>query len=154
MNIENRLRALGYELPPVPAPVNNYVGYVRVGSLLFIGGTIGRIGKHLRHTGKVGDVVTVEQAYEAARDCALNHLAVMKSALGDLDNVERIVKVIGYVNVAAHFTEMGKVINGESDLYVELWGELGQHTRAAIGVSSLGNNAPVETEVTVQVRDP
>jgi enamine deaminase RidA (YjgF/YER057c/UK114 family) len=100
----------------------------------------------------VGDTVTLEQAYEAARNCALNHLAIIKTALGDLDRVERIVKVLGYVNVAPGFTDMPKVINGESDLLVKLWGERGQHTRAAVGVSSLSRNSPVETEVTLQVK--
>ena len=103
--------------------------------------------------GKVGDQITLEQAYDAARNCALNHLAIMKAALGDLDKVERIVKVLGYVNVAPGFTDMPRVVNGESDLLVQLFGANGQHTRAAVGVASLSQDAPVETEVTVQVRD-
>ena len=152
MEIEKKLRELGYELPKVPVPAANYIGYVRVGALLFIGGNIGRINGTLKYRGKVGETVTLEQAYEAARNCALNHLAIMKAALGDLDNVERIVKVLGYVNVGAGFTDMPKVVNGESDLFVELWGERGQHTRAAVGVASLSQDAPVETEVTVQVK--
>jgi len=152
MEIENRLKELGYELPNLPVPAANYIGYVKVGDLLFIGGNIGRINGALKYRGKVGDAVTLEQAYEAARNCALNHLAIMKAALGDLDKVERIVKVLGYVNVAPGFTNMPKVVNGESDLLVELWGERGQHTRAAVGVASLSQNSPVETEVTVQVK--
>ena len=98
-------------------------------------------------------VVDREQAYEAARNCALNHLAIMKAALGDLDRVERIVKVLSYVNAAPGFTDMPKVANGESDLLVQLWGERGRHTRAAVGVASLSQDAPVENEITVQVRD-
>ena len=152
MEIENRLKELGYELPNLPVPAANYIGYVKVGDLLFIGGNIGRINGALKYRGKVGDAVTLEQAYEAARNCALNHLAIMKAALGDLDQVERIVKVLGYVNVAPGFTNMPKVVNGESDLLVELWGERGQHTRAAVGVASLSQDSPVETEVTVQVK--
>ena len=144
---------MGFTLPNPPVPAANYIGYVRVGNLLFIGGNIGRINGELKFRGKVGDSVTLEQAYEAARNCALNHLAIMKAALGDLDKVERIVKVLGYVNVAPGFTDMPKVVNGESDLLVQLWGEKGQHTRAAIGVASLSQNSPVETEVTVQVND-
>jgi enamine deaminase RidA (YjgF/YER057c/UK114 family) len=97
--------------------------------------------------------VTLDQAYEAARNCALNHLAIMKAALGDLDKVERIVKVLGYVNVAPGFTDMPRVVNGESDLLVQLFGDRGQHTRAAIGVASLSQNAPVENEVIVQVKE-
>jgi YjgF/chorismate_mutase-like, putative endoribonuclease len=94
----------------------------------------------------VGVAVTLDQAYEAARNCALNHLAIMKAALGDLDRVERIVKVVGYVNVAPGFTDMPKVVNGESDLLVQLLGDRGQHARAAVGVASLSQDAPVETQ--------
>ena len=82
-----------------------------------------------------------------------NHLAVIKSALGDLDRVERFVKLIGYVNVAPGFMRMPQVVNGASDLFIEIWGERGEHARAAVGVASLSNEAPVETEVTVQIRD-
>ena len=153
MEIEKKLKALGYELPAPPVPAATYIGFVRVGNLLFIGGNIGRIDGTLKYRGKVGAAVTLEQAYEAARNCALNHLAIMKVALGDLDKVERIVKVLGYVNVAPGFTGMPKVVNGESDLFVQLWGERGQHTRAAVGVASLSQEAPVETEVTVQVKE-
>jgi len=153
MKIEEKLKDLGFELPDPPVPAANYIGYVRAGNLLFIGGNIGRINGVLKFRGKVGAEVSLEQAYEAARNCALNHLAIMKAALGDLDKVERIVKVLGYVNVAPGFTDMPKVVNGESDLLVELWGERGQHTRAAVGVSSLSQDAPVETEVTVLVKE-
>lgn len=152
VEIENKLRDLGFLLPTPPVPAANYIGYVRVGNLLFVGGNIGRINGELKYSGKVGDAVTLEQAYEAARNCTLNHLAIIKVALGDLDRVERIVKVLGYVNVAPGFTDMPKVINGASDLLVQLWGERGQHTRAAVGVASLSKNSPVETEVTVQVK--
>jgi enamine deaminase RidA (YjgF/YER057c/UK114 family) len=153
MEIEKKLNELGYELPNPPVPAANYIGFVRVGNLLFIGGNIGRINGQLKYRGKVGDTVTLEQAYEAARNCALNHLAIMKAALGDLDRVQRIVKVLGYVNVAPGFTDMPKVVNGESDLLVQLWGKEGQHTRAAVGVASLSQESPVETEVTVLVKE-
>ena len=153
MEIETKLKELGLVLPNPPVPAANYIGYVRVGNLLFIGGNIGRINGVLKYRGKVGAGVTLEQAYDAARNCALNHLATMKAALGDLDRVERIVKVLGYVNVAPDFIDMPKVINGESDLLVQVFGERGQHTRAAVGVASLSQNSPVETEVTVQVRE-
>ena len=153
MEIENKLKALGIVLPNPPTPAANYIGYVRVGNLLFIGGNIGRIDGVIKYRGKVGAEISVEQAYDAARNCALNHLAIMKSALGDLDKVERIVKVLGYVNVAPGFVDMPKVVNGESDLLVQVFGEKGQHTRAAIGVASLSQDAPVENEITVQVAD-
>lgn len=151
MEIEKKLLALGFELPTPSEAVGNYVSTVQVGNLLFVGGNIGRFkGQPLKYRGKVGDAVTIEQAYEMARNCALNHLAKIKLALGDLDRVERIVKVTGYVNVAPGFIDMPKVVNGESDLLVQLWGERGQHTRAAVGVASLGGDAPVETEIIVQ----
>jgi enamine deaminase RidA (YjgF/YER057c/UK114 family) len=152
MEIEVKLSKMGLELPDPPVPAANYIGCVRVGNLLFVGGNIGRINGQLKHVGKVGAAVTLEQAYEAARNCALNHLAIIKAAIGDLDKVERIVKVLGYVNVAPGFHDMPKVVNGESDLLVQLWGERGQHARAAVGVASLSREAPVETEVIVEIR--
>ena len=150
--IEKKLAALGLKLPSVPQPAANYISCVKVGNLLFIGGNVGRIDGQLKYSGKVGDTVTPEQAYEAARNCALNHLAIIKAALGSLDRVKRIVKVTGYVNAAPQFQEMPKVVNGESDLLVQLWGERGQHARAAVGVASLSREAPVETEMIVEVR--
>jgi len=153
MNIENRLHELGYQLPNPPVPAANYIGSVRVGNLLFVGGNIGRINGSLKYRGKVGAAVSLEQAYDAARNCALNHLAIIKAALGDLDQVERVVKVLGYVNVAPGFDQMPKVVNGESDLLVQLWGERGQHSRAAVGVASLSQDAPVEIEMIVQIKN-
>jgi enamine deaminase RidA (YjgF/YER057c/UK114 family) len=153
MEIEKKLNAMGLEVPRAPVPAANYIGFVRVGQLLFIGGNIGRINGTLKYRGKVGDTVTLEEAYDAARNCALNHLAIIKAAIGDLDKLERVVKVLGYVNVVPGFTDMPKVVNGESDLLVSLWGERGQHTRAAVGVASLSQDAPVETEIIVQIRE-
>jgi enamine deaminase RidA (YjgF/YER057c/UK114 family) len=154
MEIEKKLAALGLELPMPPTPAAHYIPYVRVGQLLFVGGNTGRLnGQPHTYVGKVGDQVTLEQGYEMARCCALNHLAIIKSALDDLDRVERFVKLIGYVNIAPGFTQMPQVVNGASDLLVKLWGERGEHARAAVGVASLANNAPVETEVIVQIKD-
>jgi len=150
--VEERLNEFGYELPQPPTPGANYIPSVRVGDLLFVGGNIGRLnGRPPKYVGKVGEAVTLEQAYEMARDCALNHLAIIKAALGSLDRVKRIVKVLGYVAVAPEFTDTPRVINGESDLLVKLWGSRGAHARAAVGVASLSHNAPVETEIIVQV---
>jgi len=154
MEIEKKLADLGLELPAPPIPAAHYIPYVKVGALLFVGGNIGRLnGQPLTYAGKVGDKVTLEQGYEMARHCALNHLAIIKSALGDLDRVERFVKLLGYVNVAPGFTKMPQVVNGASDLFVQLWGERGEHARAAVGVASLSNDAPVETEVIVQIKE-
>ena len=152
-NVEQKLAGLGYKLPSPPQPVANYIGYVRVGNLLFVGGNTGRLnGQPRKYSGKVGGVVTLEQAYEMARNCALNHLAIIKKALGSLDRVERIVKVNGYVNEAPGFTDVAQVMNGESDLLVQLWGDRGKHTRTTVGVATLGGDAPVEAEMIVQVK--
>jgi len=154
MTIEEKLSSLGLDLPAPPTPAGNYVGWAQVERLLFVGGNVGRLnGQPLKYTGKVGAEVTLQQAYEMARHCALNHLAAIKAALGDFDRVERIVKVNGYVNVAPGFVDMPSVINGESDLLVALWGETrGRHARVALGVAALSRGAPVETEVIVQIR--
>jgi enamine deaminase RidA (YjgF/YER057c/UK114 family) len=154
MTVEQRLSSLGLDLPVPPTPEGNYQGWAQLDRLLFVGGNIGRLnGQPLKYTGKVGAEVTVPQAYEMARCCALNHLAAIKAALGDFERVERIVKVNGYVNVAPGFEDMPSVINGESDLLVELFGETrGRHARVALGVASLSRGAPVETEITVQIR--
>jgi enamine deaminase RidA (YjgF/YER057c/UK114 family) len=152
VEIEKKLAEMGLQIPGLSEPAGNYIGCVRVGNLLFVGGNTGRINGQRKFTGKVGDMVTLQQAYVMARDCALNHLAVIKAEVHDLDRVERIVKVLAYINVAPGFTELPKVANGESDLLVHLWGERGRHARAAIGVACLGDNAAVETEIIVQVR--
>src|SRR3954462_8172149 len=112
METENRLRELGLELPEPGVPAGAYIGCVQVDNLLFVGGNIGRINGVLKYRGKVGAEVTVEQAYEMARNCCLNHLRTIQRHLGDLDRVERIVKVLGYVNVADDFYELPKVVNG------------------------------------------
>jgi enamine deaminase RidA (YjgF/YER057c/UK114 family) len=153
LEIEKKLNELGFQVPSVPEAAGNYIGCVRVGNLLFVGGNTGRVNGKRKFEGKVGEAVTLEQAYVMARECALNHLAVIKAKLGDLDKVERVIKVLAYINVAPGFTELPKVANGESDLLVNLWGDRGRHTRAAIGVAALGSNAAVETEIIVQVRE-
>jgi enamine deaminase RidA (YjgF/YER057c/UK114 family) len=152
MEIEGKLAAMGLELPPPPSPLGNYVGSVQVGDLLFVGGVSNRMNGVLKYRGKVGSDLTIEQAYDAARMCALNHLAAIKAALGDLDRVERIVKVVAHVNSAPGFNKQPLVANGESDLLVELYGERGRHTRLALGAAELNDDIPVETEIIVQVR--
>ena len=152
MEIEKRLAELGLELPTPPKPVANYVGAVQVGELLFIGGVTCRIEGQLKFRGKVGREVSQEQAYEAARWCCLNHLAIIKAHLGDLDRVERIVKVVVHVNSAPGFNQQPAVANGQSDLLVQLWGDAGRHTRLALGAAELFDDIPVETEIIVQVR--
>lgn len=152
MKIEAKLKEMGISLPSVPAAVASYIPSVRVGDLLFLAGTTGERDGRPPFQGRVGAEVTVEQGREAACRCGLNHLAMMKAALGDLDRVERIVRLIGYVHSAPDFTNQPAVINGESDLYIALWGEKGRHARAALGGGPFYANAPVETEVIVQVK--
>ena len=117
MEIERRLNALGFELPVPTGPAGTYISMVQVGEIAFVGGTIGRFHcEELKYKGKVGAEVTLEQGYEMAQRCCLNHLARIKAVIGDLDRIERIVKVTGYVNAAPGFIDMPKVVNGESDL--------------------------------------
>ena len=154
MRVEERLRELGIELPPPPQPMGNYIGAVQVGDLVFLGGVSNRVRGVLKYQGKVGRDLTVEQAYDAARMAALNHLAMLKEFLGDLDRVKRIVKLVGHINCAPGFNKLPPVLNGASDLLVEVFGENGRHARAALGAAELNDDIPVEMEMIVQVRPP
>jgi len=156
--IEARLKELGIILPRPPKAVANYLPGVKVGEILYVAGTIGTVvGPNdediLPIKGKLGKDLTVEQGYQSARLTAINHLAMIKEVIGDLDNVVRIVKMIGYVNAAPGFTEAPWVLNGASDLLVEVFGpERGRHARAALYQNELTYNAPIEIEMTVQVK--
>jgi enamine deaminase RidA (YjgF/YER057c/UK114 family) len=147
MSAERKLKELGIQLGPVTPPVANYVNAVRTGNLLFLAGK----GPAGGVTGIVGKDMSVEQAYGHARTVGLNLMAVMKDELGSLDRVKRIVKVLGMVNAGPGFGDQPKVINGCSDLFVEVFGERGRHARSAVGMGSLPNNIPVEIEVIVEV---
>ncbi len=153
MKTEKRLKELGIELATASSPIANYVNAVRTGNLLYLAGKgPGRPGKPLP-TGKVGRDLTIEQAYAFARETGLNLIAVMKAELGDLDRVKRIVKVLGMVNAVPEFGHQPEVINGCSDLFVEVFGERGRHARSAVGLGSLPRGIPVEIEVIVEVAD-
>jgi enamine deaminase RidA (YjgF/YER057c/UK114 family) len=145
--IEQKLAAQGITLPEPASPVANYVGFVRTGNLLFVSGQIcfDAEGK-LIAKGKLGAGVTVEQGSAAARGCALNLLAQVKAALGDLDKVVRVVRLGGFVNSAPDFIDAPKVMNGASDLMVAAFGDKGRHARSTIGVASLPADAAVEVE--------
>ena len=150
--IEARLAELGIELPDTPAPVANYVPGVRTGNLLYLSG----IGPAARAdgtspVGKVGRDLTVEQGYEAARLTGLNIISRMKGELGDLDKVKRVVKMLGMVNSDPAFNQQPAVVNGCSDLMVEVFGDKGRHARSAVGLAALPNDIPVEIEVIVEV---
>ena len=147
MSAEKKLKELGITLAPVTPPVANYVNAVRTGNLLYLAGK----GPAAGVAGIVGKEISVEQAYGHARTVGLNLMAVMRHELGSLDRVKRIVKVLGMVNAVPGFGEQPKVINGCSDLFVEVFGERGRHARSAVGMGSLPNNIPVEIECIVEV---
>jgi enamine deaminase RidA (YjgF/YER057c/UK114 family) len=151
MKTEQRLQELGIELATPTSPMANYVNAVRTGNLLYLAGKgPGLPGKPLP-IGKVGRDLTVEQAYGHARETGLSLIAVMKAELGDLDRVKRIVKVLGMVNAIPEFGNQPEVINGCSDLFVEVFGDRGRHARSAVGMGSLPRGIPVEIEVIVEV---
>ena len=152
MSVEARLKSLGIELTSVPAPLANYVPFVITGNLLYLSGQGPREADGTFHTGKVGQEVTIEQAYQDARLTGLNLLAVMQGALGELDRIERVVKLLGMVNGTPDFLEHPQVINGCSDLMVEVFEEKGRHARSAVGMGSLPNNITVEVEAIVEIR--
>ena len=152
MKIEEKLAQRGLVLPSPGPPAGNYVGAVQVGNLLFVSGH----GPPRREgqpsmSGKVGRDLTTEQAYEAAQAVMLNCLASVQREIGDLDRVKRVVKLLGMVNCTEDFTQQPSVINGASDLLVELYGEAGRHARSAVGMQQLPMNIPVEIEMILEV---
>ncbi len=151
MSAEQRLKKLGIDLGTVSAPVANYVNAVRTGNLLYLAGKGPRPVEGKRPKGKVGREYTAEQAYQHARSVGMDLLAVMRQELGSLDRVKRVVKVLGMVNAVPEFEDHPKVINGCSDLFVEVLGEAGKHARSAVGMGSLPMGIPVEIEVIVEV---
>ena len=148
-----RLAALGLTLPPVAAPVAAYVPAVRTGAYVYTSGQLPTVGGKLPAVGKVGDEVSAQDAAGMARTCALNALAAAASAAGGLEAIRRIVKVTGFVASAPGFGGQAQVINGASELLIEVLGEDGKHARSAIGVAELPLNAPVEVELIAEVRD-
>jgi enamine deaminase RidA (YjgF/YER057c/UK114 family) len=154
MEVEKKLAALGLTLPPIPTPVANYVPAVRTGNLVFISGHGPATmvdGKVSYIRGKVGRDLTADQGYDAAKIVTLNMLQSLRSVIGDLDKVRRIVKLLGFVNCTEDFPDQPKVINGASDLLVELYGDRGRHARSAIGMYQLPFGIAVEIEMVVEV---
>ncbi len=150
--IETRLKQLGLTLPAAATPVANYIPFVKTGNLVFVAGQIPLLNGAVHYHGVVGLDVTLEEAVNAARLCALNLLAHAKTACdGDLDRVARVVKLTGFVAANSHFTDHPKVINGASDLMVEVFGEAGRHARVAVGAPSLPRGAPVEVDAIFEV---
>ncbi|MFC8453945.1 RidA family protein [Kitasatospora sp. NPDC057223] len=150
--VERRLAELGLTVPEVAPPVAVYVPAVRSGDHVFTSGQLPMVAGKLRTTGKVGAEVTPEEAKELAQTCALNALAAVKSVIGDLDLVEQVVKVVGFVASAPDFTGQPGVVNGASELFGQAFGEAGVHARSAVGVTVLPLDAPVEVEVQVRLK--
>ena len=151
---EAKLKQLRITLPAPPPPVANYVNAVRTGNLIFLAGAGPRNEKDGSYiTGKLGKDFSIEQGYQAARRVAIDQLAVLKAELGDLNKVTRIVKVLGMVNSDPSFISQPQVINGFSDLMVEVFGDRGKHARAAVGMASLPMGIAVEVEMVVEVQD-
>lgn len=150
---ELKLKEKGIELTTPGNPVANYVHAVRAGNLLFLAGKGPTKPDGTNITGKLGKDLTIEQGYEAARLVAINHLSVLKAELGSLDKVKRIIKVLGMVNCTEDFKDQPKVMNGYSDLMVEIFGDKGKHARSAVGMHALPSNIAVEVEVIVEVEE-
>ncbi len=149
---EKKLAVLKLTLPDLPAPGGNYVSCKRVGSITYLAGVISANADGVI-TGTAGGDRTIEEGYVAARVCALTQLAVLKRELGNLDRIDEVLTVNGYVNAVPGFADSPAIINGASDLLVEVFGEAGRHVRAAVGVSALPRNALVELQMTVRLKD-
>jgi len=152
MSAEQRVKELGLVLPPTQQPVGNYVPFRIAGNLLFLSGVGPRHADGSWMTGKVGVALSVDQGYQAARQCGLNLLTNIRTAVGSLDRVDVVLKVFGMVNAPENFTEQPKVINGCTDLFTEIFGDQGRPARSAVGMASLPNNISVEIEAIVLLK--
>ena len=152
MGVEEKLKELGLELPPPATPVANYVPAVRTGNLVFLSGH-GPVEKNRLIRGKLGRDLTVEEGYQAARIVAIGLLGSLKGVVGDLDKVRQIVKVLGMVNCVPDFLDHPQVVNGASDLLVEVFGDRGRHARSAVGMPALPIDIAVEIEMIAEVED-
>jgi enamine deaminase RidA (YjgF/YER057c/UK114 family) len=150
--IDKRLAELGIVLPTPAKPVANYVGWVRTGNLVYTAGQVSLKDGKIEYQGKVGKDFSTEEAHKAARLCAVNVIAQLKEACsGDLDRIKRIVKLVGFVNAVPEFTDHPKVVNGASDLMVQVFGDKGKHARSAVGSGSLPINVAVEVEAIAEI---
>jgi len=152
MTVEEKLKSLGFSLPETPKPVAAYIPALQVNDLVYTSGQIPVVEGELKFKGKLGIQVSREQGYEAARICALNALSAIKSVIGDLDKIEQVVKVVGFVASGPGFTDQPAVVNGASEFLKQVLGEKGVHTRSAVGVAELPLGCPVELEMIVKVR--
>lgn len=151
MDINLRMVELGIELPPLPEPAANYVPAVAAGDLIYLSGQTPKHGSNIYYAGQLGKNISIDEGYAAAELCMLRLLSVLREVSGDLNSVQKIVKLTAFVNAVDEFDAHPKVVNGASDLLVKLFGERGRHARSAVGVSSLPSGAAVELEMIVQV---
>lgn len=151
MTTDQRLAELGIKLPAAPSPAGNYVPALKVGNLLYLSGAICLVDGAMTHTGKVGETRDLNYARAAARVCALNLLAVAQKELGDLDRVRQVVQLNGFVNAIPGFADSPQVLNGASDTLVEILGDRGRHTRAAVAVTGLPKDSTVEIQAVFEV---
>lgn len=152
MKAESKLKELGITLPEPPKPLGVYVPAVKIGEWVYVSGMVALQNGQLKYKGKVGKNLTLEQGYEAARICGINALAALKSVIGDLDKVEQIAKVVGYVNGSEDFTKHPQVINGASELFSKLFGDKGIAARCAVGATGLPEDSPVEVDMVVKIK--
>jgi enamine deaminase RidA (YjgF/YER057c/UK114 family) len=150
-NIESRIKEIGFSLPDAPKPVAAYVPAKQTGKLVFTAGQLPMVNGELISKGLLGQEVEIDEANKAARICTLNALAAIKGVIGDLDRIKQIVRVVGYVASVPTFTQQPAVVNGASELLLEIFGENGKHARSAVGMAVLPLNASVEIELTVEV---
>ena len=153
MSAEENLKKLGITLPEPPSPLGAYLPFRRSGKLIFLSGVLPLVNGKLISIGKVGLDLSVEEGFEASKIACLNALSILKAELGNLDKVNKIVKVTGFVGSAAFFNEHPKVVNGASELLYEVFGEKGKHARVAVGCISLPLDSPVEIEMIVEVKE-
>ena len=152
--IERRLEEMGLTLPDPPEPAGNYLPANRSGNQLWLAGVGSRTADGSRISGKLGGDLSLEQGYEAARCCALNLLSRIKAEVGDLDRVDRIIKVVGFINSDPSFGGQAQVLDGASDLFVQLYGDAGRHARSAPGMAALPGNIAVIVECVVEIKEP
>jgi enamine deaminase RidA (YjgF/YER057c/UK114 family) len=152
MRAEENLKILKIKLPMPPSPLGAYLPARKTGNLLFISGALPTIGGKLLFKGKLGKGINTKEGYEAAHIACLNSLSIIKSELGSLDKVRRIIKVTGYVASSPNYHNHSKVVNGASELLLKVFGDQGKHSRAAVGCSSLPSNSPVEIEMVVEFK--
>ena len=150
-NIENRLGQIGLKIPEAPKPVAAYIPAKQTGNLVFTAGQLPMVNGELISKGLLGQDVEIDEANKAARICTLNALSAIKGVIGDLDQIKQIVRVVGYVASVPTFTQQPAVVNGASELLLEIFGENGKHARSAVGMAVLPLNASVEIELTVEV---